>query len=111
MAWNSVDGNEIFFHTGIEGSHTIVRYNKASGTITPLSNDTIGHTHGSFTLKRDNAILAHSNRGGTHAIWKFPLGGGDPVEIVIDQIKIKSHATMSDDRILIFDSPYSIDPT
>lgn len=107
--WYSKDGNEIFFHTQIDQNHTIVRYNKTSQEIVPLANDDVGHTHGSFTLRNEDAILAHSNRGGDHALWKFPLDGTSPEEIVIDEIRVKAHATMSIDGTIIFDSPLGED--
>ena len=109
--WYSIDGDEIFFHTEINKKHTIVRYNKSRQTISPLENDGIGHTHGAFTLRNENAILAHSNRGGDHGLWKFPLDGGLPQEIVIDEIKVKAHATMSIDGTITFDSPQETDTT
>jgi Tol biopolymer transport system component len=103
--WYSADGSEIFFHTGIHNRHTIVRYKRPDGTITPLPNDTLGNTHGSFTLRFKNAILAHSSRGGKHSLWQFPLDGTAPKEIRISEIEIKAHATISNEGLLIFDSP------
>ncbi len=107
--WYSADGTEIFFHTDVEERHTIVRYDRQRGTIRPLPNDDLGHTRGSFTLKRDQAILAHSNRSGAFGIWKFPLDGGTPVEIAVDRMEIAGHPSMSEDGLLIFDSPCSFD--
>lgn len=103
--WYSKDGNEIYFHTEINKKHTIVRYNRNNQKIIPLENDKIGNTHGAFTIRNENAILAHSNRSGNHGLWKFPLDGSSPAEIQIEQFKIKAHATMSIDGIITFDSP------
>jgi hypothetical protein len=99
------------FHTEIDDRHRIVRYDLASGRVTPLANDTHGHTHGSFVLQQERALLAHSNRGGTHSIWKFPLDGSAPVEIDVARIQIRAHATMSRNGRMAFDSPQSLDPT
>jgi hypothetical protein len=107
--WYSQDGNEIFFHTAIGGRNRIVRYDRDRQTIAPLENDTVGYTHGSFTLRSESAVLAHSTRGGRWGLWKFPLDGSTPQEIAINEFQMKAHATMSLDGILIFDSLQDID--
>jgi Tol biopolymer transport system component len=106
--WYSVDGREIFFHTEHDGRHAIMRYYRVTGSITPLSNDTSGNTHGAFALRNENALLAHSNRGGTHGLWKFPLDGEEPAKIVIPEMAVKTHATMALDGTLTFDSPQTL---
>ena len=107
--WYSHDGQEIYFHTAIENRHALVRYYKVTRTLTPLINDTIGNTHGVFTMPQEATILAHSDRGGCPGLWKFPLNGDEQEEIVIESIPVKAHATVSRQGIMIFDSPENDD--
>lgn len=56
-------------------------------------------------MPQEAAILAHSDRGGRPGLWKFPLNGEKPEEIVIESISVKAHATVSRQGIMTFDSP------
>jgi len=103
--WYSEDGSHVYFHTEIDQKHSIVIYDRMNRTLSPLVNDNLGNTHGSFAIPGENAILAHSDRGGAPGIWKFPLNGEEPEEVIVEQIQIKAHATISRHGIMTFDSP------
>jgi hypothetical protein len=105
--WYSVDGQWIFFYTGINKRHLICRIPAKGGKIVPLKNDTLQLSHGPFADPSGKSILVHGiKEGDFHGIWEIPLNGNPPLQLKprgFDEVH-HGHATRGKNGVITFDA-------
>jgi len=106
--WYSVDGQWIFFYSGIERRHRICKVPANGGKLVPLENDNLQLSHGPFVDPNGDVILIHGiKKGGEfHGIWEIPLNGNPPRQLKPPGFaKIHhGHATRGKNGVITFDA-------
>ena len=101
---HAVDGDSLFCFSDINGRHQACRLGLDHPTLTPLSNDDSGRTHGPFADPHGEVLLVHSTRGDDHhSLYELPLDGQPMRKIEIDGVEHPMHGTRSHNGVLTFD--------
>jgi Tol biopolymer transport system component len=105
--WYSVDGQWIFFYTGIDKRHRICKIPAKGGKIVPLENDNLRLSHGPFVDPDGKSILVHGiKEGDFHGIWEIPLDGDPPLQLKppgFEKVH-HGHATRGKNGVITFDA-------
>jgi Tol biopolymer transport system component len=105
--WYSVDGQWIFFYSGINRRHRICKVSAKGGEVIPLTNDNLELSHGPFADPSGKSILAHGiKKGEFHGIWEIPLDGGPPKQLMPKGFENvhHGHATRAKNGVITFDA-------
>lgn len=105
--WYSVDGQWIFFYSGIGKRHRICKVPATGGELVPLPNDSLVLSHGPFADPGGKSLLVHGiGEGEFHGIWEIPLDGGPPERLMppgFEKIH-HGHATRGKNGVITFDA-------
>jgi hypothetical protein len=110
----SVNGEEIFFFTGIKdgrydpyGRHTLARVPVGGGSWRTVSNDTVGiGSHGPAPDPGGKHLWYHAFQNDLWGVYRLSLAGGEPIRVVppgFDFLHI-AHATEASNGFVAFDS-------